>query len=181
MAQATLLTGICIGLLLAAAMHDVAARMIPNPLPLALALGGVALRNYTGDTIPALLSAGLVFLLAGVCWIEGWLGGGDVKLFGAVSLVVPAGTVPAFILTAALAGGMLALLYLLARKLVAQDSPPILQAKKLNHLGGSYLSDNVLARLWRTELWRIRRGEPLPYAVAIAAAGALTLLGGGSL
>jgi len=65
-----------------------------------------------------------------------------------------------------LAGGLLAVLYLLAQNLVPAASP-------------SPVPLSLLARVWRAERWRIRRGGPLPYAVAIAAGGVLTLLQGG--
>ena len=94
------------------------------------------------------------------------MGGGDVKLLGAVALVVPAAAIPSFILTVAIAGGLLALAYLLARALLPASGTPAVAA-------------SLAARVWRAERWRIRRGGPLPYAVAIAAGGVLALLQGG--
>jgi prepilin peptidase CpaA len=107
----------------------------------------------------------LVFVVAVLCWFRGWLGGGDVKLLGAAALAVPVTGVASFILGVGMAGGVLALLYLLARRLVpaARVSTP----------------GSLAARVWRAECWRIRRGGPLPYGVAIAIGGVLTLLQGG--
>lgn len=162
----TLLMALSLGLLVAAAIHDLAARTIPNLLPVLLAAAGIGLRLGAGDLLAALAAAALVFLLAAFCWFRGWLGGGDVKLLGAVALVVPAAAIPSFILTVALAGGLLALAYLLARALLPASGVPAVAA-------------SLAARVWRAERWRIRRGGPLPYAVAIAAGGVLALLQGG--
>jgi prepilin peptidase CpaA len=157
---------VCLGALLAAAIHDLAARTIPNAFPLTLALAGIALRVAAGGLVGALAGAVLVFLLAAFCWLRGWLGGGDVKLLAAAALAVPGGAIPAFVLSVGLMGGLLALGYLLARFLVPAGSVRLAPA-------------SLPVRAWRAERWRIRRGGPLPYAVAIAAAGALALLHGG--
>ncbi len=162
----TLLMALSLGLLVAAAIHDLAARTIPNLLSVLLAAAGIGLRLGAGDLPAALAAAALVFLLAAFCWFRGWLGGGDVKLLGAVALVVPAAAIPSFILTVAIAGGLLALAYLLARALLPASGTPAVAA-------------SLAARVWRAERWRIRRGGPLPYAVAIAAGGVLALLQGG--
>ena len=39
--------------------------------------------------VAALSAAGIVFGVALVCWLRGWMGGGDVKLLGACALLVP--------------------------------------------------------------------------------------------
>jgi prepilin peptidase CpaA len=160
----TLLTAICIGLLVLAAAHDLAARTIPNVLPAVLIGGGLALHLGTADLIRALAAAAVVGALVGFCWLRGWMGGGDLKLATATALVVPVGTAAAFVLDVATIGGMLALGYLIARRLV-----PAARAAVPASLSG---------RLWRAECWRIRRGGPLPYGVAIAGGGVLALLQG---
>jgi len=161
----TLLTVICVGLLVVAATHDLAARTIPNALPAFLAGGGFLLHLAVGDLPAAMAVAALVFVVALIFWFCGWLGGGDVKLLGAAALAVPVSGVVSFILGVGVAGGVLALLYLLARRLVpaARVPTPV----------------SLAARVWRAECWRIRRGGPLPYGVAIAIGGVLTLLQGG--
>jgi len=162
----TLLTMICTGLLVVAATHDLAARTIPNALPAALAGGGLLLQFGSGDMLLSLAVAALVFFLASLCWLMGWLGGGDVKLLGAAALAVPVAFTPALMLNIGLAGGALALLYLVAARRVplATASAPAV---------------SLAARVWRTECWRISRGGPLPYGVAIAAGSVLTLFQGG--
>ncbi len=161
----TLLTVICVGLLVVAATHDLVARTIPNALPAALAGGGLLFHLGMSDLMAALAVAAAVSFGAVICWLRGWLGGGDVKLLGAGALAMPIASVSAFLLDVGVAGGVLALLYLLARRLVpaVRVTTPV----------------SLAARVWRAECWRIRRGGPLPYGVAIAAGGVLTLLQGG--
>lgn len=84
------------------------------------------------------------------------------KLFGAGALLVPPGAAFAFVLSACLAGGVLAILYWLAGRLVAPPS--------------TVRPSSVLGRLVRVERRRLRRGGPLPYAVAITAGACFTLL-----
>ncbi|HUZ63722.1 MAG TPA: A24 family peptidase [Acetobacteraceae bacterium] len=150
-----------VAVLLAAALHDVAARTVPNWMPLALAGLGATLRLASGQLPQALAVSGAVFVVATLCWRCGFLGGGDVKLLGAGALVVPPGAVGGFLLLTSLAGGVLALGYLALAPLLPHPATarPALLA----------------ARVLRAEQYRIRRRFPLPYAVAIAA-GALTLL-----
>ena len=164
----SVLTVACLGLLGAAAVYDVASRNIPNVIPLALLVVGVALRFLTGTLLGSIVTGGVVFIAGTVCWLMGWLGGGDVKLLGAGAVAVPLGVVAGFLLWVGLAGGVLALAYLAGRRCVPE---PVLA-------GGRRLS--LPRRVWRVECWRIRRGGPLPYAVAIAAAGMLALVQGAS-
>jgi prepilin peptidase CpaA len=151
-------------LLVAAALHDVAVRSVPNKLPAALAVIGGMLRLLCGDLPTALLAACLLFLLAAACWRRGWLGGGDVKLLGAAALLVSPPAVLTLVLATALSGGVLALAYLALGR--ALRRPP---GKR---------PATMLARLLRVERWRIRRGGPLPYATAIAAAALFCVLRG---
>jgi prepilin peptidase CpaA len=148
--------------LLAAALHDIAARTIPNGLGLGIALAGLLARLLGGELLPGLLAAALVFLLALLAWRCRVMGGGDVKLLAACALLAPPAAVPGLILAVALAGGGLGLLYLALRPLL--PAPAALRPAAL------------AARALRAEAWRIRRGGPLPYAVAIALGTFFTLL-----
>jgi len=150
-----ILPALCIGLILAAALHDVATRTIPNGLALALAVAGIAIGAMNEHLVGSLLAASGVFVLSALCWRRGWMGGGDVKLLGAATLCMPPGSVLTFVAAVTIAGGLLALLYLIARPLV---SAPV-----------SRRPAGLLARALRTERRRISRGGPLPYACAIAA------------
>lgn len=146
-----------------ASLHDIAARTIPNALSLAIAALGLAAHLLAGDAPPALLAALGVFLLGILAWRCGVMGGGDVKLLAACTLLAGPATAPDLLLAVALAGGVLALVYLGLRPLLA---PPAARRPA-----------SLLARALRAEAWRIRRGGPLPYAVAIGLGTFFTLLG----
>jgi prepilin peptidase CpaA len=149
-------------LLVMASLHDLVARTIPNWLAGALAVLGFVLRALTGSLLGGVVAGLVVFVLAAICWRRGWMGGGDVKLLAAAAIAVPPSLVLSFITAVALCGGVLALLYLVAGRMVAP--PPATRPRSL------------LARALRVEQWRIRRGGPLPYACAIAAGGLFILL-----
>lgn len=109
-----------IGLFMLAATVDFMHRRIPNPLAGALAVVGLArlvLETAGGAGIlgpGADLAAALAILIVGAGFFgAGVLGGGDVKLLAAGALWVGAPGTAAYLLGTALAGGGLALLYLL--------------------------------------------------------------------
>lgn len=138
-------------LLLMGAWQDVALRRMPESLPLALGAIGMLLRAAEGHALGALFAAVLVFSAAVLAWRAGLLGGGDVKLLTAAAVLVPPAEVLPLLGHIGLAGGALALPYLLAR--VAAPLPDA----------------NWAGRVWAVERRRLARGGPLPYAVAIAA------------
>lgn len=161
-------------LLLVAAVRDVAVREIPNWIAFGLVLAAMPLRLASGDLLVGLAVALIVFLGLVVVWRLGALGGGDVKLWAAASLLIaPAiATQMAFFLDVVLAGGALALLYLalrvVARRALRHRQVPELSAERDRSRG-------VAGRLAAIELWRAARGAPIPYAVAISAAGLIGL------
>lgn len=149
-------------LLAAAALGDVAARRIPNRIPALLALLGLLRQGLAGfGALGAALAVAAAVLLGTVLlWQRGALGGGDVKLLAAASLLVSPALVPRQLLAVALAGGALALLHLALR--------PLLRGRPAA----------IPPRGWlRREALRIRRGAPLPYGVAVAIGTAWVLLG----
>jgi prepilin peptidase CpaA len=148
-----ILSTVCVALTLAASVHDIIARTIPNRLVSVLAIVGLADAVAVGHVAGSLLAAGGVFIAAILCWQRGFLGGGDVKLLAAASLAVPPSAVPLFIGAVAISGGLLAILYLVARPLVAAPA-----AGRPNSL---------LGRAARAERRRVSRGGALPYACAI--------------
>jgi prepilin peptidase CpaA len=105
------------------ALVDMYTRRIPNPLTLGIAAFGTLLAATHLGTLTlgeALLgfSIGLVLMLPG--HVIGATGGGDVKLFAALgTLLGPRGTAMAFMYTA-LAGGALAILVAMQRRLLWQ-------------------------------------------------------------
>jgi prepilin peptidase CpaA len=151
---------ISLGFLLAAGLHDAALRTIPNWIPASLATGGLVLRIQDGNAIAGLGIAALLLIILGVLWLRGFIGGGDMKLIPAVALVLPPSGTPGFILSVALAGGVLALIYLALSFVVPRPEP-----------GPRH---GFLARVRKAEAWRLHRHGPLPYALAIAG-GALPI------
>lgn len=151
-----------VGVLLMASLHDIVARTVPNWTAGVLAVLGIGLRVMTGGLIGGLCAGIIVFVLAALCWRRGWMGGGDVKLLAASAIVVPPSLVFSFITAVAISGGVLAIFYLVARRLVT--APRTARPRSL------------FARALRVERWRIHRGGPLPYACAIAAGGLIILL-----
>lgn len=144
-------------LLAAAATHDAATRTIPNWVPAGLLTLGIVVRALDGHALSGAAAASMVFAVCALAWLRGWLGGGDVKLAAAFALVLPPGQAGAFVLATALAGGVLALLYLALIRIVRRPAPG-------RRVG-------LIARFLKAEAWRICRGAPLPYGAAIAAGG----------
>ena len=117
-----ILTLAAIGVFAAAAVVDGRSRRIPNPLPAGLALLGilriaVGLASGAGVAAAALdlAAATAVFVVGAVAFRFRLLGGGDVKLIAAAALWLGAAALGPFLLATALAGGALAVGFLLAR------------------------------------------------------------------
>jgi prepilin peptidase CpaA len=157
---------VCIALVLVASLHDIVARTVPNSLVLILAAVGIVMAVLGGHLTGSLIVATGVFVLASLCWRRGWMGGGDVKLLGAAALGIMPSSVFTFAAAVAIAGGGLAIFYLVARRLVTTAV--------------SRRPDGLLSRALRVEQWRIARGGPLPYACAIAAGAVYVNLSGGA-
>ncbi len=154
-----------VALVCVASLNDVAVRAIPDPISLGVVVIGVALRLIDGTLIPGFAASAAVFALGAICWRCGWLGGGDAKLLAACALVVPPVQVPQLVLATALAGGVLACLYLAMGRMTTLWSKPV-------HTGRSH---PLVTRVCRAELWRARRRGALPYGCAIAAGATFTL------
>lgn len=143
------------GLLLLISLYDISLRAIPNSASAAVACLGL-LHAMMGGFLPEALfcTAGL-FAAVFVLWQRGWLGGGDAKLIVALSLGMSLRVAVGFVLAVAIAGGVLALVYLVTRRFLTKRATrrPV----------------GLWARIVRAERWRLCRGGPLPYACAIAA------------
>lgn len=161
-------------LLIVAALRDIAVRQIPNWIALALVLLAIPLRLAGGDLLAGLTAGLSVFLVLIVLWRFGVLGGGDVKLWVATSLLIGPALVAqaAFSLRVVLAGGLVALVYLGMRRVARR-------ARRRRLAVGEPAADpdrkGVIARLACIELWRAARGGSIPYAVAISAAGLISV------
>jgi len=145
-------------LLLYAATTDIATRLIPNEVCLALAVLGVVgqLANPT-QIIWSLIVAAIVFALLFFVYSRGSVGGGDVKLLTALSLGFPLLGVVELLAATALAGGVLAMVHLMMRQLPHPALAPV--------------GSSVFRRVYAIERWRHLRYSPLPYGVAIACGG----------
>jgi prepilin peptidase CpaA len=153
-------------LLLYVATIDVATRVIPNQVCLAVALLGVVgqLANPM-QAAQSLIVASILFLLLLVLYLKRWIGGGDVKLMVAVAIGLSPTGVIQFLTITALAGGVLALVHLLMRFLPNPALAP----------SGSSFMRRVVA----VERRRHLRHAPLPYGVAIVCGGIWAVLNRG--
>jgi prepilin peptidase CpaA len=155
-----------VGLLIYAALVDVAIRIIPDGVAIGLVAFGVIERLLAG--LPNLGASALAAMLLLVILVllnaRGLLGGGDVKLAVATAMGLPVESIYRFIVVTSLAGGVLALLHLALRYAIrgAPRPPP----------SGASLARRVLA----AERWRIVRHGSLPYGVAIACGGIWAVL-----
>ncbi len=151
---------ISLAALLVSAATDLKQRIIPNELVVVIALSGLllGLAMRPGQICISLVVAALVFLTLGVLCRYGALGGGDVKLMAAVTLLVPPGGIGDLLIEIALAGGLLTCLYLgahyLARNALAGSCEPAGER-------GSFVERRGLARV------SITQRKQVPYAVAI--------------
>ena len=162
-ALATLLLLTGVGLLAFAALHDIGFRTVPNRVSATLLAVGLALRFLGGDLGTALLCGLAVFAVTYAFWRFGWMGGADVKLLTASAVFVPPLTVPTMVVGTSLAGGLLALIYIVGSRVAPRPQ------------GLAASSHSLFRRALRCELRRLRRRGPLPYATAIAAGGWLAL------
>jgi prepilin peptidase CpaA len=152
-------------LLAFAALHDIGFRTVPNRVSAAILLCGLALRLLDGNLPWGCLCGLLMFAATYACWRFGWMGGADVKLLTASSVFVPPSLVPTLVIGTSLAGGILALIYIVGSRVAPRPGPGLPVPR----------SDSLLRRAARCELRRLRRRGPLPYATAIAAGGLIAI------
>ena len=152
-----------VALLAWAALHDIGFRTVPNRISVALLLIGLLLRLMHGDALAGLGCGALVFIVTYAFWRFGWMGGADVKLLTASAVFVPPSMVPTLAIGTSLAGGILAMVYLLGGRVVHRPAGPVRPTAGL------------LRRAARCELRRLCRRGPLPYAAAIATGGWLAI------
>jgi prepilin peptidase CpaA len=160
------------GLLLYAALHDLAARTVPNWLSVALLIIGLCARLVDHSLLGGITVCAITFVILFVIWSLGAMGGGDVKLWAASVLLIPPLLQPelAFFLRVITFGGVLALIYITLGRLVPRRRPGAAATQTGRRSGG------LARRALRAEIWRIGRRAPLPYACAIAGGAIVTLL-----
>ena len=168
---------IALGGLTMAVVTDIQSRIILDRVVLLVGVCGVLLRLLSpGDPIwPSFAALILVFLGLWGVFAVGAIGGGDVKMISAATLMVPAGQVVSLLLSIALAGGVLACLYLSARYVLVRTGggTPVAESPD-----AQVLHDGWFRSTMRRECARIAAGEPMPYALAILAGVAAQLLKG---
>jgi prepilin peptidase CpaA len=151
-----------------AAWRDFATRTIPDAVSLAIAFVGLATRLTDGWAAVG-ISVGVALLLF-ACLIplhyRGLLGGGDLKLLTSVAFGLPPFASYRVLVAVVLAGGVLGIVYLVLRQLVARYRPAPQQPGRRR---------STFMRIAAVEAWRIRRRAPLPYGLAIAAGTAFVI------
>jgi prepilin peptidase CpaA len=154
---------VAIGVLAMIAYGDLCSRRIPNALSLAIAALGLIRLILANDTTAAAHSIGAAILVFGVTFLLFWrgaIGGGDAKLITAMAVLVADHDLLSFLFLMSLCGGVLALAVLAENKL----RPRLL---------------SWLARVRAIEAAKCVTSpvpSSVPYGVAIAAAGTITLI-----
>ncbi|MAZ03547.1 MAG: hypothetical protein CMN56_10440 [Sneathiella sp.] len=153
------------GLVLLAAIWDVFSRRIPNLLPLIIAALYLVQAGIAGDwaALPWHLLCGAGVLVVGIVIFSfGWLGGGDVKLLAALALWAGPDQLFLLLLMTCLAGGALAIVYVLP--MILYRIPAM-----------SALIDWFFVTILKKPAPHLQAGKALglqlPYGVAIAIAG----------
>lgn len=148
---------VAVGIFAVAAYSDIRRRRIPNVLPAALAVLGLARLIIAANPGAALYTgaaAAMVFIGGLLLFWRGLIGGGDVKLTAATVLLLGHHALPGFLLATSFCGVAVTLAVLIA--------------------------DRVVAHLAATPPAAVTAGGAIrltvPYGVAIAASGTLLLL-----
>ncbi|MDQ2105962.1 prepilin peptidase [Azospirillum isscasi] len=157
-----------------AAADDLCRRTIPDTASILLAALGLTVPPLQGAPFPwvTLAAAAALFLVLCVLHGRGWLGGGDVKLASAILLLVGVERAVPFATATALAGGALSLLYLAGWLALRKTRPA---RRLLRRFGGRSGAARLPARLLAAEAHRVATRHSVPYGVALAAGGLLTL------
>lgn len=151
-----------------AAWRDIATRTIPDLVSAAILLLGFAVRIPAGWAAVGMSAAtmAILFLALLPCHSRGLVGGGDLKLLAALAFGLSPFESYQMISAVVLAGGVLAIGYLALRWILSRRGPWPQAARRRR---------STVRRVAAVEMWRIRRGAPLPYGLAIAAGAALVI------
>ncbi|MGY4175767.1 prepilin peptidase CpaA [Bradyrhizobium sp. USDA 4518] len=159
-------SGLEILLLLYVATIDIATRLISNEICFVLGvLGIIGQLLMPMQLAQSLIVGAVLFLVLLTIYQRGMIGGGDVKLLVALAIGLPLSGVIQLLTATALAGGVLAALHLMMRRLPQPRLAP----------AGS----SLIRRVYAVERWRHLRHASLPYGVAIACGGIWTILSKG--
>jgi prepilin peptidase CpaA len=151
--------------LLTSAWMDLKDRIIPNDLVILVGGSGLGLSLMLRpeQIWISLLGAVLVLVALGVLAHYGMMGGGDVKLISATTLLVPPEHIGELMVLIALTGGLLSGVYLVAR-LALRRSRPGRAAVSTETAGGH---GRIPDSRFSDEYFRVAAGQPMPYALAI--------------
>ena len=126
---ADILVAILAAMLIFAATGDLRTRLIPNKLNLAIALAAIPYWWFSGlslwpDVASQLAIALGVFMFFALLFRFGWIGGGDVKLLGALGLWLPLAAVVKLLVIMSLAGGLLCLAIAVRERMKPSEGKP---------------------------------------------------------
>jgi prepilin peptidase CpaA len=155
------------GILAVIAYGDVSTRRIPNVLSLAIAILGLLRIILDHDPVAAghtLAAATAIFIAAFLLFWYGGIGGGDTKLVAATALLVGYHDLFSFLLLMSACGGALALAVLARDRLSRRRWLP---ARRERGPLTTETAECIAAPA---------RPTTVPYGVAIAAAGVVTLI-----
>jgi prepilin peptidase CpaA len=150
--------------LFVACVTDIRERNIPNEVVVYVLLAGLGLRLTFSPDLLWLSVAGAAFLVIVLGQFTRFdiIGGGDAKLMAASMLLLPPERDAQLMLNIAIAGGMLSCIYLGARTVLRKRFA-------LQTAAPSQGVTKAETTLVSHELANICAGEPVPYALAIAA------------
>jgi prepilin peptidase CpaA len=157
-------------ILTAAAWLDISSRRIPNSLVAAIFILGILTLFNAGSTnvIGSMLVAATVLGVGMLVWRLGWLGGGDVKLIAALSLWAGPTLTPGLLLAIGASGGVLATVFLAARRPVFRPFLACLHVAIDRCLPAVAWSAAATAP---GRLPNSSSNDSIPYGVAVAAGG----------
>jgi prepilin peptidase CpaA len=143
-ALSLILLGVLAAALLAACWWDIKSRTIPNELNLAIALlaipfwWSVGLPLWPDVAIQAGIAAA-VFALFAIAFAMGAMGGGDVKLIGALALWLPFQALALLLVVMSLAGGALTIAMFVRHRLARREGQPEIPYGLAIAFGGLWL------------------------------------------
>jgi prepilin peptidase CpaA len=157
---------VAVGILVIVAYEDVRTRRIPNALSLATAALGLARVALTAEVIDAgytLAAASIIFTMTFALFQRGAIGGGDAKILPATALLVGYRELLGFFFLMSLCGGVLAL--------------ATLATERLDLYFGRFRRGAHVSSAGQSDRGRVAsKGSTVPYGVAVAAAGVITLI-----
>ena len=172
--------GLAAAVFIAAAFGDIRTRKIPNGLVLAISVLGVARLALVGDVVQAgmtLVAAAAVLAIGFALFWRGIIGGGDAKLVSGAALLVGYHDLFGFLFLMSLCGGVLAVAALTQHRIVPWVETAIL-AVRARRWPGELIMRHPRAGAALAAVFDGGQSAPqlsVPYGVAIAAAGIITL------